>query len=297
MKLTQLEYFCQVYRLGSVSRAAKALNMTQPSISAAIRELETEFGLTLFAREGRGIRPTGQGDIFYEHAQSLLTHAESFSRTMAGLSRQEEIRLGVPPMIGSLVLPALYGEYQASRQGCALKIVEGGRGTLMEMLENHRIDLALLPHNGRLSRFETEAIGTMETMCCVSGVHPLRKRRSLSVQDLAQEPLVLFSDSFFQTEQILERFRSAGLEPNVLLQSNQLSTISQMVARNIAVGFVFNSVAEGIPDVVPIPLSPKMNFHVSLAWNPDTPVTPGKKLIIDLFSQIKMINKGESLCF
>lgn len=297
MKLTQLEYFCQVYRLGSVSRAAEALNMTQPSISAAIRELETEFGMTLFAREGRGIRPTGQGDIFYEHAQSLLTHAGSFSRTMAGLSRQEEIRLGVPPMIGSLVLPTLYGEYQASRQGCALKIVEGGRGTLMEMLENHRIDLALLPHDGRLSRFETEAIGTMETMCCVSGVHPLRKRRSLSVQDLAQEPLVLFSDSFFQTEQILERFRSAGLEPNVLLQSNQLSTISQMVARNIAVGFVFNSVAEGIPDVVPIPLSPKMNFHVSLAWNPDTPVTPGKKLIIDLFSQIKMINKGESLCF
>jgi len=297
VKLTQLEYFCQVYRLGSVSRAAETLNMTQPSISAAIRELETEFGLTLFAREGRGIRPTGQGDIFYEHAQSLLTHAESFSRTMAGLSRQEEIRLGVPPMIGSLVLPTLYGEYQASRQGCALKIVEGGRGTLMEMLENHRIDLALLPHNGRLSRFETESIGTMETMCCVSGVHPLRKRRSLSVQDLAQEPLVLFSDSFFQTEQILERFRSAGLEPNVLLQSNQLSTISQMVARNIAVGFVFNSVAEGIPDVVPIPLSPKMNFHVSLAWNPDTPVTPGKKLVIDLFSQIKMINKGESLCF
>ena len=299
MKLTQLEYFCEVYRQNSVSRAAEALNITQPSISAAIRELETEFGLTLFSREGRGIRRTSQGEIFYRHAQSLLTHAESFTRTMAGLSRQEEVRLGVPPMIGSLILPALYGSYQACQQNCALKIVEGGRGTLMDMLENHQIELALLPHNGRLARFETESIGMMETMCCVSGAHPLRKKRSLEIQELAGEPLVLFSDSFFQTEQILERFRGAGLEPNVLLQSNQLSTISQMVARNIAVGFIFDSVAESVPDVVPIPLSPKMNFHVSLAWDPDIPMTPGKKTVISLFSQLQINKnrKGEPLCF
>ena len=99
---------------------------------------------------------------------------------------------------------------------------------------------------------------------------------------------MLFSDSFFQTEQILNRFQSAGISPNVLLQSNQLSTISQMIAGNIAVGFVFNSVASSMHDVVSVPLWPKMNFSVSLAWNPDSPMTPGKKMMLDLFSGIQL---------
>lgn len=285
MKLTQLQYFCEVYRQNSVSRAAEVLNITQPSISAAIRELETEFGLTLFSKAGRGIQPTAQGDIFYKHARSLLTHAESFSKTMLGLSQQEKITLGIPPMIGSLVLPALYEKYD--RRSCGLQIVEGGRGVLMRMLEDHQLDLAVLPHDAPLSQFETKPVAMLETMCCVSRVHPLSSRKSLTILDLASEPLVLFADSFFQTEQILERFRSVGLTPQVLLQSNQLSTISQMIAGNLAVGFIFNSVVRSIPEVVSIPLSPKMNFHVSLAWNPDIPMTPGRQTMIDLFSQIR----------
>ena len=86
----------------------------------------------------------------------------------------------------------------------------------------------------------------------------------------------------------MNRFQSAGISPNVLLQSNQLSTISQMIAGNIAVGFVFNSVASSMHDVVSVPLWPKMNFSVSLAWNPDGPMTPGKKMILDLFSGIQL---------
>ena len=113
-------------------------------------------------------------------------------------------------MIGSLVLPALYGKYQAEQCNCLLRIVEGGRGTLMEGLKNHQIDMALLPHDTPLPQFETKRVGTMETMCCVSRGHPLRGNQSVSVSDLADEPLVLFSDSFFQTEQILNRFQSAG---------------------------------------------------------------------------------------
>ena len=58
MKLTQLQYFCEVYRQRNVSRAAEKLNISQPSISAAIKELEGEFGIALFSREGRGIRST-----------------------------------------------------------------------------------------------------------------------------------------------------------------------------------------------------------------------------------------------
>ena len=148
--------------------------------------------------------------------------------------------------------------------------------------------MALLPHDTPLPQFETKLVGTMETMCCVSRVHPLRGNRSVSVSDLAEEPLVLFSDSFFQTEQILNRFQSTGISPNVLLQSNQLSTISQMIAGNIAVGFVFDSVASSMHDVVSIPLRPKMNFSVSLAWNPDSPMTPGKKMMLELFSRIQL---------
>lgn len=288
MKLTQLQYFCEVYRQNSVSRAAELLNISQPSISAAIRELETEFGIPLFLRKGRGIYPTPEGDVFYKHSQGLLSHTDSFRKAMTQLSEKEEIQLGIPPMIGSLVLPILYGKYQSTPQNCVLRIIEGGRQSLIDRLENYQLDMALLPHDAPLTQFETQSIGVSETTCCVSRIHPLRKKSSISVFDLAAEPLVLFTDSFFQTEQILARFHNAGLTPNVLLQSNQLSTVSQMIARNIAVGFVIRNAAYSIPDLIPIPLLPKMSFSVSLAWNPDSPLTPGKQMLIDLFSQIRL---------
>ncbi len=80
MKLTQLHYFVTVCRYGSIARAVDVLHISQPSISAVIRELEYEFGVNLFIREGKTLVLTHEGQILFEQAEDLLKHAEKIER-------------------------------------------------------------------------------------------------------------------------------------------------------------------------------------------------------------------------
>ena len=77
MKLTQLEYFCVAARYHNITKAAKELFVTQPSISNAIRALEEEFGVNLFFRNNNKLTLTPEGELFYKSAEELLAHADS----------------------------------------------------------------------------------------------------------------------------------------------------------------------------------------------------------------------------
>lgn len=77
MKLTQLEYFCVAARYHNITKAAKELFVTQPSISNAIKALEEEFGVNLFFRNNNKLTLTPEGELFYKSSEELLAHADS----------------------------------------------------------------------------------------------------------------------------------------------------------------------------------------------------------------------------
>ena len=84
--------------------------------------------------------------------------------------------------------------------------------------------------------------------------------------NMAFLPLVLFKNSFFQTERILERFNQSGYNPNILLQTAQVTTMQNMAAIGLAVGFIFKFLLESTSDLVGIPLDPPMRTQISLVW-------------------------------
>lgn len=268
MTLVQLRYFQMVCNLGSTSQAAEALNISQPSVSNAIKELESEFQVTLFQRQSRGMKLTEEGRQFLELTRHLLSHAERVKAAMEDIGKNSrEIRLGVPPMIGSLFLPQIYHGFQTACPDRKIAIEEHGSKRLTEQLENGELDAAFLPHSKPFGPdYQSVKITDLETVCCVSPVHPLVHCRKVNVTELKDQKLVMFKNSFFQTNSLLERFRAAGLHPNVLLYTDQLSTITRMVSRNIAIGFMFSRLSDASTDVVSIPLDPPMQVQVSLVW-------------------------------
>jgi DNA-binding transcriptional LysR family regulator len=92
---------------------------------------------------------------------------------------------------------------------------------------------------------------------------------------LAEQPLVLFSDSFFQTKTIKGWFSDAGVKPNVAIQTEQLSTAQNMIESNLAVGFMFKNLAQKNPSMAPVPLSPPIYVDVSLLRKKDSYVSEG----------------------
>lgn len=273
MTLTQLKYFQAACRLGNITLAARQLHVSQPSVSLAIKGLEDEFGLALLERSGRSFSLTAEGAAFLEQAESLLLHAEEFQRSMGEMSASHRtVRLGIPPMIGMLLLPCILADEQVSSKALQLTVTETGGNELLEQLKDHRIDMAFLPHVQPIDgRFRTLRVLDLETVCCVPEGHPLAGYPSVSAADLEGQPLALmFRDGAFHTETILERFRWEGVTPNILIQTGQFSIVQKLVTQGHAAGFLFRPIAESIPGTAAISLSPPLTVKVSLVWNKDS---------------------------
>ena len=105
MTLQQLTYFCAVCRYHSIVRAAKALYISQPTISTAIHELEKEFHISLFLHTPNRIHLTEEGAAFYERANDLLQRARNMQEefSQAALSVRP-IRVGIPPILSTIFL-------------------------------------------------------------------------------------------------------------------------------------------------------------------------------------------------
>lgn len=127
MKLYQLRYFTAVCRYGYVTRAAEELHVTQPSVSSAIKELEDEFSVNLFHRINNRLSPTKEGLYFLDQATKILELADSTTSMMEELgSRKKQIKIGIPPMIGTFLFPKLFTAFRKKYPNIDLELVEGG---------------------------------------------------------------------------------------------------------------------------------------------------------------------------
>lgn len=271
MNLNQLKYFQAVCTCGTVSAAAEYMHVSQPSLSAAIKELEHEFGLVLFRRHHRGMILTAEGEVLLKMTNDLLYHAEQIGQVMNELGgERKKLRLGVPPMIGSLLMPYIYREFLADNPEIKLEITECGRHELMDKLGDDRLDMVFLPHNHALgSDFLMLQAAKFEIVFCVSKNSSLSGRESVGACDIAEVPLVLFKDSFYQTEEIKRWFALSGVKPNILMQTEQLSTVQSMIIHDTAAGFLFRQIIDTEPELMPIRTETPLYVNVSLVWKKD----------------------------
>ncbi len=268
MNLIQLKYFEAVCKYGTVMAAAEHLHISQPSLSAAIKSLESEFAVTLFKRGHHGMTLTSEGEALYNMSTELTRRASEIEGIMNDLGGESKIlRLGIPPMIGSLILPILFHDFTKTSPDIHLEITEGSRHELFGKLADGFVDMVFLPHIRPLDKeMSSLKAGRLEIVCCTFAEDELAKRASIATAELKDKPLVLFENSFFQTQEIKNRFAADKIEPRILLQTNQLSTLISMISSGIAVGFMFRELIKADARLVPIPLSEPMYINVSLAW-------------------------------
>jgi DNA-binding transcriptional LysR family regulator len=173
-------------------------------------------------------------------------------------------------MIGSLLLPRIYGEFARQQPDIRLEITEGGRKELLEGLLQDGVDMVFLPHVQPFEEgLKALELARFEVVCAVSKENPLSRQASLGMVDLARSPLVLFKNSFFQTEEIKKRFAQEQVEPWILLQTAQLSTVETMIESNAAVGFLFKPLIEKNGGIAPVSLEPPLHVSVSLVLKKD----------------------------
>lgn len=268
MRLNQLEYFVKTVECGGANAAARELSVSQPAISAAIRELEEELGVPLFRRVRQQLILTEEGAAFYRRVGPLLIQLQvAVHEVQAMAGGPQALRLCLPPMIGMFMAPLILGEFVPAHPDLHLTISEAGTDSIQKMLLDGTADLGIMigqsPYNVGL-----EAVPLRETRYAlfVGRQSPLAGRRLISFRDLAGEPLVLFDQGLYINALLHRQFRQEGVRPNIVLQTNQINTIKDFVGRSVASTFLIREVVKDADQLIEVPTDFSPPITIIAAW-------------------------------
>lgn len=237
--LRQLDYFVAVADAGSVTAAARSLHLSQSALSMALSDLERALGVQLLVRGRRGVALTQAGRGVLSDSRRLIAgvadlhnSARDFQESMSG-----RLVVGCYSTLSPLLLPAVIDAFTANHPDVDLSIVEGSHTVLEEQLRSGVLDVALLYDYGRTHfagerQLAAEPLVTSAPYVLLPPDHPLASRRAVTLQQLANEPLILF-DLPPGGEYFLSIFADADLRPRVRFRTTSYELVRSLVARGL----------------------------------------------------------------
>ena len=239
MDFGQVEAFVQVAQLRSFSRAAEALQLTQPSITARIQALERELGEELFERRGRGVRMTDAGNAFLPFVERILQTLREGRDAVDEVRNVQlgSLRLGTAITISTYVLPKILRTFCERYPGLDVVIRTGRSEQVLQMLLSDEIHVALAR---TLAHPEADTIHLYddEIVLAVNRGHRFAASGRTTVAEAATEPIVLFDRGSSYYGLINNFFRQANVIPNVAMELDSLEATKRMVEEGLGIALV-----------------------------------------------------------
>lgn len=274
MDIRQLQYFVQVARMRSFTRAAESLYISQPTISKMIRNLELELEADLFYREGKSVRMTDAGEILFTKAQNIVESFTSLSSELDSLRNLEQghIRIGLPPMVGASFFPSVIGQFHRRYPQVTIRLHEDGAKKVEEDVETGLLDIGMvvLPVNTAKLHCFTFIEEKLELLVPVG--HRLEGADYVTLKELAEEEFVLFREDFTLHDRIITECVKAGFQPKVVYESSQWDLISKMVAVGMGIALLPETICRDMDRsrVVVIPVTePVIPWQLGMVWRKD----------------------------
>ena len=193
MDLRRLEIFVKVAELGSFSRAAQALSLTQPTVSEHVRALEDELGVQLLDRLGRGAATTRAGHLLLGYAQRMLTLSrearqaiDQFQGRLSG-----ELIIGGSTIPGEYVLPALIGQFKTKQAEISIVLLIGDSRQVTEWVEDGRVELGVVGARPGQRILEARELMPDELVVVVPAEHAWARRQNVTLAEVQAEPMVV----------------------------------------------------------------------------------------------------------
>lgn len=237
MQLGQVEGFLEVARRQNLSRAAEALFLTQPALTARLRALEAEIGRPLFRRGRRGMALTDAGRAFMPYAERAVRALRDGASVVERLPATEELVLGAAPAISTYVLPGLLVRFEAAHPDVRLSVRTGHSEEILEMAVRGDIDVGLVRelHHPDL---ETLFLYEDQLVLVVEPRHPLARSHRVTIDRLRDARLILFdrTSSYYDLTNAL--FRPAGSLPRGVLELDHIDAAKQMVLAGLGIALL-----------------------------------------------------------
>ena len=276
MKLYQIEYMLTTARKGSFSKAADELMVSRPAVSKAIKDLEEEFDVEFFTRTTTGIEITETGKIFCERAAELQEILKDISMQMIIAKDREKLNKDRTLNIymsfnASFVLIDMISEFRKAYPDIHLETGEIDITKRDSLESEYNCDISIgLSFVQKKKNWIYKDLCSCEFVFCCNKDHPLAGRKSVSVQDIKDEPLIELGRHAFKTNQTQMMFLKENLVPNITHYTNQLTMMYKMIEYGIG------SSVEPYPsftgeNLVRIPFTNRVLVPIRMWWDPAVP--------------------------
>lgn len=275
----QIEVFYTVYKEGSLTRAARILNVSQPSISNSLGYSEQKLNLKLFLRQGRRLIPTPEADILYKHARVVNQQISQFNNVSRNLLSNQVgyIDVGCTPSLGLRLMPQLIKAYLQQEPKAQINIVNLQSAELENQLRELTFDIVICfnPQASDLIHKRTLKKGQMLLMA-PPGFHT--NKTELDIKDLLDAPFIRIknlksSDTHDSLESYLQR---NDLKLNWVVQTETIEVAKSLVSEGIGFALVddFNISSSSLPKNVSLySLAPKITYEIGTLRNQEKPMS------------------------
>jgi DNA-binding transcriptional LysR family regulator len=236
--LEQIEGFVEIARRGSVSRAAEALFVTQPALTARLKSLERQLGAPLFVRHRRGVRLSEAGRAFLPHAQRALEAVSEGRRLVGDVARGGgQLVLGAAPAVSTYVLPAILERFHALHPDVQLSVQTGHSEHVLDLVLREQVQLGLI-RALRHPEIESVPLYEDELVLVVNQDHAFAARAEIGVDEVGGEQLILFDRASSYHDVTSAFFREAGVVPRGVMELDNIDATKRMVRQGLGVALI-----------------------------------------------------------
>lgn len=239
MELYQLRYFLAVAETANFTKAAARSNISQPSLSQQILNLEAETGQKLFHRLGRRVALTQAGELLLEHAREIVARADNVLRELKDdPTGGFKVSVGALPTVAHFFFPAVVAHCRANQVPLMLETHENFRPVVVSAVLGGEVDLGLVSTPVNEAQLESTVLYREPLLLAISANHRLVGSKELTFADLREEAFIMLGDTSTLTSQVRRVSVEYGFEPRVGHQCAQLATLKSLTAMGLGISIL-----------------------------------------------------------
>ncbi|HSV52089.1 MAG TPA: LysR family transcriptional regulator [Burkholderiaceae bacterium] len=273
--LRQIEAFRLTMQLGSITRAAQALQVSQPSVSQLLSQLEAQTGLALFARQRGKLVPSAQAQVLLGEIERVVVGLEQLQLRIAALRGQGsvQLRVGCLHALASSLMPHAVREFQRQfAQSSTLLMVESSQ-QIKDALLAGALDLGFVADETSTQGLAASVFYEVPAVVAVPARHPFARRTRLGAKDLGGVPLIALSPSDHTQQRLDDAFAQAGVPMLQAVQTPYSATQCALVLAGAGLALTNPLVAAGFraDELRVVPFEPRVHFRSLIAFHPKLP--------------------------
>lgn len=240
MNYNYLRYFLTLAKTQHYTHAAELLDITQPSLSHAIKCLENDLGIYLFEKQGRNIKLTKYGNIFYSYVEKSMNEIDHGIRYLQSMASQDEgtIDLGFIYTLGSYYIPSVIHSFLENHQKINFALKQGTTIDIIEQIKNEVLDVGFCSYVENERNLNFIPVVKEEIVALVSKKHPLASLDEISLSQLKNEKWIYYSKKSGLRPYMDKIVKGANIKPNIICEVEEDSAIFGLVDINYGIALV-----------------------------------------------------------